>query len=217
MKRPILIILIGLLLALGIGLYLFISCYRLTPPAVPADWLTYTNREAGFTLRFPKGTKVCYPMGEGTECRATKTNISDKDLAVFHLEPAETVYLDINYLKNALGMSAVDYAKRSVRWIKADKTSNAVISQEQETTFAGQPAYSFVTANVFEQRGGAYDNNGDFIDDPAFYDKPGEGYLIARPHKIIYFDHGGYLFRVWYPADDAAGEAIVNSLAFIKP
>ena len=126
-------------------------------------------------------------------------------------------YLEIKPRRNLVDMSAVDFAKRSIDFNrKYSKNLKDAYSREEKIVFAGEDAYSFIAEKGFEERGSLVDDEG-VKDSPEFYETAGEGTLLELPHKVIYLDHEGIMYRIIYPIENEIAVDIIDSFKFIEP
>jgi hypothetical protein len=113
-------------------------------------------------------------------------------------------------------MSAVEFAKELIQLnrLYADNPDIKNI-EEKQSKFAGQDAYEFIAVGGFEERGLKYAMAAeDGVVKSEEVKKAGEGIILETEHKVIYFDHNGYMYRIIYPYNPEA-EKIINSFRFI--
>jgi hypothetical protein len=121
---------------------------------------------------------------------------------------------EIRPRKNSLDMLAVDFAKRSLK-LNQQYRPERKYYQEEEIMFAGEKAYTFITSSGFEERGASSTEDG-LKDSSEFFEKAGEGKLLDSLHRIIYFDHNGFIYRIIYPLENEIAKDIINSFRFFN-
>jgi len=214
-KTAIILIPILLIIAAAYGIYVVTKTQ--TPPLTK----TYTNSYYKFSINLPKDTEYCI-----NDCYAD--DFEDKDSTNFEIngnqlakidntefgKGSDLAYIQIKFDKNKLGMSAIDFAKRS---LEANKkySKKDIYSKEEETTFAGEKAYSFVAEHGFEERGKIYNLSG-VTELTNNLSQAGEGRVLSVPHRVIYFDHEGYIYRILYPLNTNLAKEIIDSFKFTK-
>lgn len=175
---------------------------------------TYSNKYFGFSIDVPKDIKYClndFCQNDG----------EDKDVQYFKIaedlsegDNGYIEHLQIRPIKNLLEMSAVAFGKKLFGWNKKyDK--NAIYSKEKESTFAGQKSYEFIATRGFEERGLVFTSDGAELE-LSKIEESGSGMLLDNPHKVIYFDHNGTMYRVMYPISSDVANKIIKSFKFTK-
>lgn len=182
----------------------------------------YSNSHYQFSLGVPEDLAYC--LNDFCD-----NSVEDKNIQYFRIDGYDQgieakkgvptlVYLEIKPQKNSLGMSAVDFAKRSLELNRRYRPEKNYYSQESETIFAGKNAYTFIADGVFEERGLKHSNvDGEpgVENAPEFFESPGEGRSLESPHKIIYLDYNGVMYRIMYPIENEIATDIINSFKFI--
>ncbi len=187
---------------------------------------TYINNFYNFSITFPKNLEYCL----NDFCQ---NDIEDKDLQHFKIDSYQLLkYLGIKPTKgtptlssieiaprkNLLNMSAIDFAKRSLKLNRQYRSENDYYSQEGETIFAGESAFEFTATGGFEERGaeGAHDESGTIAvkDSTMFIEKAGQGRSLEEPHRVIYLDHNGTMYRILYPINNKTAVEIMSSFKF---
>jgi len=200
------------LICLGVIFYVVINRSTL-------DWVTVTDNVAVYKIKLPVGTEFCVPSDyEGGDCEQRISRETTKIDGAFYIMLKEDkgvrrLDLEVDRSPNALNMSAIDFAKRTLK-LSQDDGRGSDYSDAKEIVFAGIPAYSFKATGGFEEYGRAYGRGGS-IDAPEFYDHPGESRVLEGEYYVIYFDYDGMIFRLLYPNDDMVKQAIA-SLEFVK-
>src|SRR3989344_5495801 len=204
------------------------GCQKIIPTApqekstsAAVEWLTAKNSTDGYAIDLPQGTKFCVSSGEGADCTnkisKSTTNIDGVSAFLINLGLEFTdSNVEISVSKNGLKMSAVDFAKRSLK-LNQEYDRGSWYSDAKEISFAGVPAYSFLATGGFVERGRSFlGADGFSIDDPTFYEKAGEGRVLSGAYRVIYFDHAGLIYRIIYPANDEIIQQAIDSFKFIK-
>lgn len=187
-------------------------------PALAQKDKTYTNKFYNFSITLPYNLEYCL----NDFCQ---NDVNDEEIQFFKIEGTQLLkYLGIEQhklipsgsieiypRKNSLGMSAVEFAKRSLELSKQyDKRFDKKgISDEKETFFAGEKAYEFTTIWGYQERGGKLTTAHAIENAPEFFEEAGEGVSTEEPTKIVYFDHNGVMYRVVYPLYDKTAKQIV--------
>ncbi len=193
---------------------------------VPQNTVSYFNADYQFSVDIPVGLNYCLNEMCLAQESTVKTNIFKIRSLDFlkYQDPdnsnlkTKNSYLEIKVRPNNLQMSAISFAKHVLELNR--KYSNkfkTAYSHEEEINFAGSKAYSFIASGAFEERGAVYDNQGALtIADPnsSFVKKAGESNLLDTPHKIIYFDHQGSIYRIIYPLNNTIARDIIDSFQF---
>jgi len=186
--------------------------------------INYFNSHYNFSVDVPIGLKYCLndfcddsAQDKDVNFKITAYNFLEYQNIEITEEISTYPYLEIRPRKNLLGMSAIDFAKRSLDFNrKYSKNFKDTYSQEEKIVFAGEDAYSFIAEKGFEERGALVDDEG-AKDSPKFYETVGEGTLLELPHKIIYLDHDGIMYRIIYPIENEIAVDIIDSFKFIEP
>jgi len=185
-----------------------------TPTVSPKGEIgNYINKPGSFSLVLPTGYKYC----EDNFCQ-------DDGIAgngfYFSRFPLETGIikniLEIEFAKNSLGMSAIEFAKRSISLGRQYSVNcKNAYSQEKDSVFAGEEAYKFIATGCFEQYGNKLTGEG-WENAPEFFKSAGEGRMLAVPVEVIYLDHNGLIYRIIYSPDNDITKEIIESFKFTK-
>ena len=201
---------------------------KLSKGKINGSMTKYTNSHYNFSLEIPENLEYClndFCINDVEDNEIQYFKIDGYQLLKYEgVEPKKGIptaaYLEIEVRRNSLGMSAVDFAKRSLQLNRQYKISKKdYYAQESETTFAGEKAYSFIATGGFEERGLKYSNeNGEpsVVNAPEFFEKAGQGRSLDSPHKIIYFDHNGFMYRILIPIENKIANTTINSFELIK-
>ncbi|TAL20371.1 hypothetical protein EPN90_01185 [Patescibacteria group bacterium] len=191
-----------------------------TPRVVLEPTRLITPADGGFTLRAPVSVPICLGSEGGPTCERYPGG------DWFEPEPNEYVggFIGLNpsaswggehsfevvTVRSALSESGAEFGKRSLALNKQYGDKDAIYSDEADTTVDGAPAFTFIAKGAFVERGGSWGEQG-FRDNLSFPESVREGELITRPIRVIYFDHGGYFFRIKYAVDDDVADRIMRS------
>ncbi len=190
---------------------------------VDKSTVTYSNSYYNFSLELPEGLVYCL----NDFC--FDNNIKDKNIQYLKITTYDFLkyqnieinsntltypFLEIRPRKNSLGMSAIDFAKRSLE-LNREYRLDQEYSQEEEIIFAGEDTYTFIAEKGFEERGGLSTDDG-LKDNPDSFEKAGQGYLLGASHRIIYLDYNGFIYRIIYPIENEIAEGIIDSFKFIN-
>jgi type II secretory pathway pseudopilin PulG len=186
----------------------------------------YSNSHYKFSLEVPENLAYC--LNDFCD-----NSVEDKNIQYFKIDGYEflkyqrieakkgvptLIYLEIEPRKNSLGMSAVDFAKRSLELNRQYRPEKDYYAQEAETVFAGENAFTFIASSGFEERGlkHTYINGQSAVENaPEFFESAGEGRSLESPHQVIYFDHNGFMYRIMYPIENKVAVDIIDSFKFI--
>ncbi len=184
-----------------------------TPSENIGDNIKYINQPGLFSLVLPTGYKYC----EDNFCQDDGIVGNGFYFSRFPLETGIIKNtLEIDFAKNSLDMSAIEFAKRSISLARQYSVYNKnAYSQEKEVVFAGEKAYEFVATGAFEEFGKKTTGQG-WENAPEFYKKAGEGRTLGSPIKVLYLDHNGLIYRILYSPDYATTKGIIESFKFKK-
>lgn len=198
------------LILIGLASSLLSGCASSTDAAL----VTYENSYYDFSIDFPETYSYCindFCYNELTDDLLTSFTLKDE---------SGNGILQVQPYTNLLEMSAVEFGKRSLELNRANSdTLDDIYSEEEEITFAGQKAFTFLAENGFEERGGAMsaDENGyiAIVDNPEAYLDPNFSLELTGTYRVIYLDSGNYFYRIIYPDQEEVQE-IVDSFEFIQ-
>lgn len=183
-------------------------------PSVPETPLTtYSNSHYQFSLEFPENYSYCL----NDYCMNT---VPEEAITTFLLkDPNGATVASIQPYVNLLGMSAIDFGKRSLELNRANSQGlKDIYSNEGESSFAGENAFGFTATGGFEERGGqmGMDENRyiALIDNPNSTD-PMISVALDGTYKTFYLDHGKHFFRISYLSDEST-EKIMESFEFLE-
>lgn len=137
------------------------------------------------------------------------TNYADVEVRIL----LNGAFIEIYPLKNSLGMSAIDFAKRSLELSRKYRPDKKYYSEEKEGEFNGIKTFEFLATGGFEERGKQIEGNA-AVNAPDLFEKADEGLSLEVPHKIIYFDYNGMIYRVMYPIGNKLADEIIDSFEF---
>lgn len=197
-----------------------------TDQEIMSSTVDYTNDYYNFSIALPTDLQYC--LNDFCDNSVEDKNIQYVSITGFQLLKYEgreitkgvptLIDLEINPRKNSLGMSAVDFAKRSLELNNTYNPERSSYSAASETTFAGEPAYTFIANRIFEERGlklSYVDGELAAVNAPEFFEKIGQGRMLEAAHRVIYFDHDGVMYRIMYPIDTPVVADIIESFKFI--
>lgn len=188
---------------------------------------TYENTFYQYILEYPTGLEYC--LNDFCD-----NSVADDDIQYFKIDGFQFLryenvsvtkssptfaVLEITASKNNLGMSAVDFAKRSLELNEQYAPEKDYYSEETETIIVetGDEAFTFIATGGFEERGLKHtyiDGEPAVENAPEFFEKAGRGMSLSGPHRVLYFDHDGVMYRLIYPIENDIAVDIIASLAF---
>jgi hypothetical protein len=190
--------------------------------------ISYVNLYYNFSLNTPQGLEYCL-----SDMCLDNNAVLDKNVN-FKIDDHQFLkYLDIemdnnkviNSLleikirKSLLDVSIVNFTKRSIELNrKYSKNHKDAYSQEEIITFLGEDAYTFIAKRGFEERGLSYSEEMEIFlkdDESDSIQRAGEGILLTELHRVIYFNHNGFMYRIIYPIENKVAVDIVDSFKFI--
>lgn len=185
---------------------------------------SYTNAHYQFSIDIPAELNYClndFCQNDVEDADIQHVTVSGHDLLQrdgFERErEGGLIDFSIAPARNGLGMSAVEFAKRSLELNQQYRPREENYMDEIETIFAGEPAYAFTATDGFEERGLSYtDSNRAVQDDSRFYEQAGLGLSLATPHRVIYLDHDGTFYRILYPLNSETAVDMINSFRFLQ-
>jgi len=194
------------------GLFLLLFGCQSAGTAEEIPLQTYSNTHYQFSLEFPEDYSYCL----NDLCLNT---VPDEAVTNFVLLDASgNLIVNVQPYVNLLGMSAVDFGKRSLEMNREYSQSlKDIYSDEEETTFLGQEVFKFLADGGFEERGGKVDmDENRFIAllDNAKSTDPMFSVRLGAQYRVLYFDYGKHIFRVVY-LEDAATEKIMESFKLL--
>jgi hypothetical protein len=191
--------------------------------------ITYFNSYYKFSLDTPQGLEYCLSdmCLDNNSVLDENINFKIEDHQFFKYQDIKkdnnkviNSLLEIKIRKDLSDISIVDFTKRSIELNrKYSKNSKDAYSQEEIITFLGENSYTFIANGGFEERGLFYNEKMEVFmkdDESESIQRAGEGVLLTEPHKVIYFNHNGFMYRIIYPIENEVAENIINSFKFIN-
>ncbi|MFH1523093.1 MAG: hypothetical protein ABIE43_04735 [Patescibacteria group bacterium] len=171
---------------------------------------TFNHKILNYTFKYPsniKFTQQCMLVQEPEKCEivwAIDSRLNTNERIKFRPEI-------IRIKPRKVELNAIEFAKTSIELEEKCSKDDIGYTDKKETFFKGAPAYEYIANKNFgEGRVIEYLNSNEL------YCKGGEGSVLnGYPHKIIYFDYDGYVWRIIYPLNNRAAEIIIESFKFI--
>ncbi len=178
------------------------------------EWPELHNSYYHYAVQVPPGTNVCHSIreGRGEDCETRifeDQEVGKNDTIQAILPPLGG--LEIRAVPNSTTLSAVVYGQRSLA-LNRRYNPDARYRGEKRLKFAGKDSFQFVAVKQFEERGGAINEAETLVNEPQFFQEASEDRRFSEPHRVIYFDHQGFMFRIIFPEKNTTTERLVRSL-----
>lgn len=165
------------------------------------DWIDYSNDFFNISMKYPSEFELCM----NDEC---EENLKDIEADYWEItNPEDNSSITIYPRINKLNQLAIEFGQKM--FLANTQNGDAIQGTDAIGIFNEQLAFQFDVASYFMESSVILDENYYLTVDT---DADITQLEFEAPHRIIYFDYDGFIYRIIYTADNPTIEKILEEI-----